>query len=367
MRLIKNIFTFLAISLTFLSCLPARYAWYNFSGITDYKIFPSRSLPANKSPFHFIETDSSIKKEAFKIKSFPLDSLLNNTPTVAFLIIRNDSIMYENYFKNYNKSSIVASFSMAKSYISALVGIAIHEGFITNVNDSITKYIPELSNKKGFNKITIRHLLQMTSGIKSSESYYSPFGLAARMYYGRHLKNIITHLKTDYEPGTKFAYRSMNTQMLGLILERATKKNITQYLNEKIWQPLGMEYDASWSIDKKNNGLEKAFCCINARARDYAKFGRLYLNKGNWNGKQLIPEDWIKESTKIDTEAGSVWYYQYQWWITNKKQQNFAASGLHGQYIYVNPSKRVIIVRLGKETGKNVNWHKELEKIAAGL
>ncbi len=360
--------TSLLLSLLFLcsSCLVGRFAWYNFSNITDYKIFPSRPLPASAVPFRFVEATQTGTEKSKNATLSRLDSTLQNSPTVAFLIIRNDSLLFEKYYRDYEQSSTVASFSMAKSYTSALIGIAISEGHIQSVQDKLIAYIPELATKPGFDKLTIRHLLQMTSGIKSNESYHNPFGAAARIYYGRRLRPYIARLKIDYEPGTRFAYRSINTQLLGLILERATKRNVTDYLNEKLWQPMGAEYEASWSIDKKKNGLEKTFCCINAKARDFAKFGRLYLHKGNWNGMQLIPASWVAESTKIDTTQGSVWYYQYQWWFTNQKQANFVANGLHGQYIYVNPGKNLIMVRLGKQPG-NVNWQRFFEATAAKL
>jgi CubicO group peptidase (beta-lactamase class C family) len=344
-----------------------RFAWYNFSNITDHRIFPSRPLPASPQPFRFTEAASPTPSALKSLNLTRLDSILQATPTVAFLIIRNDSLLFEQYFRKYEASSTVASFSMAKSYTSALIGIAIQEGHIRSVDDKITDYITELADKPGFDKITVRHLLQMTSGIRSNESYYNPFGQAARIYYGRRLRQYLRRLRTDYPPGTRFAYRSINTQLLGLIVERATKRNVTDYLNEKLWQPMGMEYDASWSIDRKKNGLEKTFCCLNAKARDFAKFGRLYLNRGNWNGKQLVPENWVDASTRIDTTAGSAWFYQYQWWITNKQQRNYEANGLHGQYIYVCPSKKLVIVRLGKENGKKMNWERLFESIAARM
>jgi CubicO group peptidase (beta-lactamase class C family) len=238
---------------------------------------------------------------------------------------------------------------MAKSYTSALIGAALSDGFIKSVEEPITNYLIELKGRKGFDKISIRHLLQMTSGIKSSESYYNPLGQAAKLYYGRNLRGYLSRLKIDYAPATKFAYRSVNTQLLGLIVERATKKSVTDYMNEKIWSHLGAEYEASWSIDKKNNGLEKTFCCINAKARDFAKFGRLFLHDGQWNGQQLLSKQWITESTTSTQKEGAVGYYGYQWWIS---QKGFYADGLHGQFIYVNRAKNLIIVRLGKSEGK---------------
>ncbi|WP_264790121.1 serine hydrolase domain-containing protein [Aureispira anguillae] len=284
----------------------------------------------------------------------PFDQFLEQNKTVAFLIIQNDTIQYERYFKNYDKASIVPSFSMAKSITSILIGCAIEDGKIGSVNDPIINYIPELK-KNGFENVTIKHLLQMTAGLKFNEGYTTPFGHAATFYYGLNLRRAIAKLKLKQEPGKSFDYVSGCTQLLGLVLERALeKKSITAYLQEKIWTPLNMEYNASWSLDKKKNGLEKTFCCINARARDFAKIGRLYLHKGNWNGNQIVSETWVNQSTQLDQTEGSAWFYQYQWWLPTKNG-DFMAQGILGQYIYVNPSKNLIIVRLGKAHG-SVNW-----------
>jgi CubicO group peptidase (beta-lactamase class C family) len=171
-------------------------------------------------------------------------------------------------------------------------------------------------------------------------------------------------MKLKHEPGKQFEYISGNTQLLGLVLERALKgTTVTQYLQNKLWTPLGMEFDASWSIDKKKDGLEKTFCCINARARDFAKIGRLYQNKGNWNGKQIVSKSWVEASTKLDTTEGSASYYQYQWWLPNPNV-DFMAEGILGQFVYVNPSKNLIIVRLGKKEGR-INWWGFFTSLAA--
>ncbi len=358
----KTIHSFLFVSLLILpSCLVGRFVLYNFSDITDHKIFPSRPLPKAIEPFRFVETPQT--EMVGKARVHRIDSIAIANNSVAFLIILNDSLLLERYYQGYKESSTVASFSMAKSYTSALIGAALADGYIKSVDEPITNYIPELKNKKGFEAITISHLLQMTSGIKGTESYYNPFGQAAKLYYGRSLRNYLKHLKTDYPPGTRFAYRSVNTQLLGLIVERATNKSVTGYMDEKIWGHLGMEYDASWSIDKKNNGLEKTFCCINAKARDFAKFGRLYLNKGNWNGAQLLPQSWVEASTTATTEAGGAKYYKYQWWLS---KNGFYANGLHGQYIYVHPTKNLIMVRLGRREG-NISWPNVFEQLSEYL
>lgn len=338
------------------SCKVVRFVGYNFADIKDYKKFPARELKAVETPFEFYQAKSAKYPDSLTVgdhrESF--DYFLEDHKTVAFLIIKDDSIQYEKYFDGYDETSIVPSFSMAKSVTSILIGCALDEGLILSVDEPITKYIPELT-KNGFEKVTIKHLLQMTSGLDFSESYFNPFGEAASFYYGRNLKREIRKLKLKREPGDAFEYNSGDTQLLGLVLERSLKgKTVTAYFQEKLWTPLEMEYDGSWSLDKKDEGMEKTFCCINARARDFAKIGRLYLNKGNWNGKQIVSEKWVEESTKVDTVNGSAWYYQHQWWLPSQDGA-FMAEGILGQFVYVDPAKDLIIVRLGKNYG-HVDW-----------
>lgn len=354
--------------LSFGGCKVGRYVWYNFSNITDHKIFPSRPLHGSAQPFKFIDAqnnlavDNNVKIIDHAGVSTDFKTFIEKSPTVAFLIIRNDSLIYEKYQDDYDTSSVVASFSVAKSYVSALIGIAIGEGKIKSEDDPIVNYLPELKDKYNWNNVTIRHVLHMASGVKFSEGYNSPFSGAASFYYGRTLRKSLANLKTEKGPMEEFDYKSVNTEILGLILERATGKSITEYLDEKIWRPLQMEYDASWSIDKKNNGLEKAFCCINARARDFAKFGRLYLNGGNWNGQSIVPNDWVKKSLEPNQEKGAAEYYNRQWWI-GPAQKDFAAIGHLGQYIYVLPLKNLIIVRLGTSRAKE-EWIDVLRQVA---
>jgi CubicO group peptidase (beta-lactamase class C family) len=346
------------ISIALSSCKLGRFVVYNFADIQDYKKFPSRPLESNGTKFKFHTTNIGRYPQSLKLGDRPdrvaFDKVLEDNNTVAFLIIKNDTIQYEKYFKGYNQESIIPSFSMAKSVTSILIGCAIDDGLIRSIEDPITNYIPELK-KNDFDGVTIKHVLQMTSALDFNESYFNPFGEAASFYYGRNLKHQILKLKLKGLPGHKFEYVSGNTQLLGWVLERALKvKTVTQYFQEKLWTPLEMEYDGSWSIDKKNNGIEKTFCCINARARDFAKIGLLYLNNGNWNGKQIVSQKWVEESTKIDTTDGSASEYQYQWWLPSTSG-DFMAEGILGQYIYVNPSKNIVIVRMGQNNGR-VNW-----------
>jgi len=345
-------------------CKISRFIVYNFADITDYKIFPERQLRCGEKKFSFPKAKlPNVLPYTFSSEKYTsFEQCLEKNKTVAFLVIRNDSIQYEHYFRGYDTTSIVASFSMAKSITSILIGCAIDDGFIKSVNEPVTNYIPELK-ENGFEKVTIEHLLQMTSGIDFKESYYNPLGDAATIYYGRDLEGFIKKIKLKRPPGIQFEYTSGSPQILGLVLRNALKgKTITEYLQEKIWSPIGMEYDASWSLDKQKNGLEKTFCCINARARDFAKIGRLYLNNGKWDSIQVVSSEWVERSTTIDTLNGSASYYQYQWWIPSASG-DYMAEGILGQFIYVNPNKNLIIVRLGKKYGK-VNWVSCFRKIA---
>ncbi len=350
------------------SCLVGRFVYYNFADIKDYRIFEKRKLLPASQPFHFIHAQRILKFDSITLnnqKKIPFAQFLEKTNTVAFLIIRKDSIVYENYFSKYNAQSIVPSFSMAKSVTSLLIGCAIKDGFIASVNDAVYKYLPEF-NTLQLKGITIEHLLNMTSGLKFKESYFNPFSDAAKLYYGKDLKKMLKHLKVAYPPGTHFEYQSGATQILGLVLQAALKpKSITEYFQEKIWTPIGAEYDASWSLDQKN-GTEKTFCCINACAYDFAKIGQLMLNKGQWNGKEIVSQQWVNESIRQDIQKVGVDYYHYQWWIspTFKIDGDFYAQGFLGQYIYVNPKKNLVIVRLGKNPGKT-SWIRMFKSIAS--
>jgi CubicO group peptidase (beta-lactamase class C family) len=274
--------------------------------------------------------------------------------------------MYENYFNEYEESSIVNSFSMAKSVLSILVGCAVDEGKIKSINEPVTSYLTNLEDGK-FKNVTIAHLLNMTSGLAFSESYTNPFGDAATFYYGTNLTKAVNKMNVLNAPGTRFKYSSGDSQVLGMVLDAALKDvTISEYLETKIWKPLGMEYEATWSLDRKKNGVEKTFCCLNARARDFAKLGRLYLKKGNWNGTQIVSKEWVENSTKIDSTGGNVGYYQHQWWI-NEKDNSYEAEGILGQHLYVNPEKNVIIVRLGEKVGNTGSWTAVAQGITAKL
>jgi len=354
---------FLPIALLLLiasGCTVGRFVKWNFADRRDYRKFPTRPLPASSEPFQYAVAAKELgpKHATVKGKDVPFDDWLAEHKTIAFLIIRRDTILYERYFKGYDEAHVHPSFSMAKSVVSMLIGTAIADGLIRDVQQPITDFIPELK-ANGFDAVTIEHVLQMTSGIDFKESYVNPFGTVAKFYYGRQLTKYTLDLKLKHTPGTKWEYVSGDTQLLGLLLERALRakgdeRTLTQYLSDRIWTPLGMEHASSWSIDHKGDGIEKAFCCINAPARDFAKLGSLYLKNGQWRGQQLVPQAWVETSTKAVTTNGGASGYRYQWWLPSS-DGDFHAEGILGQFIYVDPARELVIVRLGGAYG-NIGW-----------
>jgi CubicO group peptidase (beta-lactamase class C family) len=251
---------------------------------------------------------------------------------------------------------------MSKSFLSILIGAAIDDGFIASVDQPVIDFVPELADA-GYGRVTIRHLLQMTSGMDYVEVEGRDSCLHNRFYYTTRLEHELLRLGLDKEPGQEFSYKSGENALLGLILSRAiAPQTITAYTQERLWQPLGMEYDGSWNLDSEG-GLEKTWCCLSATARDYAKLGRLMLHNGNWNGEQIFPADWVAQSTQVDTADGSVWNYQYQWWLVTKGGSDFTALGHLGQFVYVNPIKNVIIVRQGTSRG-GLEWDEWKEVLA---
>jgi len=348
------------------SCHVVRYVWWNFADIHDSKKFPS--VPVAKSTkskplFHYLPGVVITLPDAFidKNKHVSFETFLADHKSVAFLVLRNDSLVYEQYFAGFSKESVLPSFSVAKSFVSALVGIAIHEGKIKSVDQPVTDFLPELSDS-GFHMVTLKDLMEMRSGIRFNEGYTNPFGAMGKFYYGLNLKRYTLHLKTQQPPGMQYNYQSANTQLLAMALERATGRKLPEYFAEKIWQPMGTEYDASWSVDSKNHMEAKAFCCLNARAIDFAKFGEVFLHHGILGGDTIIPPAWVKESLQITNDSKDSQGYPYTYHWRTLPGGDFFAKGILGQYIYVCPAKNIVIVRFGKKAG-GVAWGKLFRQI----
>ena len=336
--------------------LTGRY--YLYSGITktylrgktgpsiyDLELFPVNKLQKSSKPYNFIfEKDPSLKLTKSDLEYH------EKMDTKAFLIFQGDTLIYEKYWDEHHDKTVSNSFSAAKSVIGMLVGIAIEEGKINSVDDLAGDYIPEFK-KNGREQITIRHLLTMSAGFDWIESGKNPLSEAAEGYYGTDLYGLVTRLRVIEKPGIKFNYQSGNTQILGFIIEKATGKSINEYAAEKLWIPLGARNDAFWSLDKEG-GDEKAFCCMYATARDYALLGQLILNKGFYNGAQIVPEWYMKKM--LDTpnmstkeKVPNMRYGWHTWIYKNRGNPVYYCRGLMGQYMIAIPHKNRVIVRLG--------------------
>jgi CubicO group peptidase (beta-lactamase class C family) len=341
---------------SFESCHVARYVYWNYADLSDYKKFPADTIRPGEfsTPFYPVSRSVSLfLPEDFRIKddSGNLDRFLEKYKTVAFLILRNDTLITEKYFKGYTRNSVIPSFSIAKSMISAMVGVSLSEGFIRDIHQPVTDYLPELKDP-GFRKVTIEDLLTMRSGIKFNEGYSNPFGEAAKFYYGLNLRRYTLKLKIIHEPGQKYDYQSGNTEILAMVLEKATGRKLADYFDEKIWKPMGAEKLATWSLDSKKHREAKAFCCVNAVAGDFVRFGKLYLDEGESNGRTVVAPSWVNESLTIrnDSRDSQGYPYTYFWRVT--EEGNYFAKGILGQFIYVCPSKKIVIVRMGETAGK---------------
>ena len=360
----------------------AREVGWGDSNVMDYEKFPARPISNSALAFHFEENPSPALFQTIEYQSdgqqkqMDLEDFLQSTHTTSFIVIQDDTILYEGYFNGYDRASIVTSFSVAKSFTSALIGIAIDEGYIGSVDDPMIAYLPELEGK-GFDELTIRHLLTMSSGIQyladdelpdlKEITQFTDDGLT---YSYPDRRSLVLQVRRDGKPlGSEFNYNNYCTILLGMILERTTGRAPSAYLQEKIWEPLGMEYPASWSLEREEGGLELMVSGINARAVDFAKFGRLYLNNGNWDGTQIISTDWVIESTSPDPDDHRTWhsyadweeangYYKYQWWGRSNPDgsYHYTALGKRGQYIFVAPQENLVIVRFGFDEGGVDDW-----------
>lgn len=323
------------------------------------KLFPSKPILASPQPYHFPENLRPVNVSySFLGETREMPELLERIATTGLLIIKNDVIVFEKYFLGNSKTSKSTSWSVAKAFISALVGIAINEGYIDSVNDQITKYVPELG-KSAYNNVPIKHILQMSSGVDFSEDYGDKNAdinvLLEQLFLSfLPIEKLILNFPSQKRSGEVLEYVSINTQILSLLLKKVTGRDIVSYLEDKIWQPMGAEDDAYWLTDLYGN--EITFCGLNATLRDYAKFGLLYLHGGKFNGKQIIPESWVKESIKPDRphlqpgatgEVNWEWGYQYHWWVPVGSRGDYCAGGAWGQYIYIDPEKNLVIVKSG--------------------
>ncbi len=341
--------------------------------IDEYKIFSNREVAAGKEQnWRNSKFYNSKKIAQTTLKEF--DAM----QTVAYVIIKNDSIIHEQYWDGYGEDSYSNSFSMAKTFTSMLIGAAIDEGKIKSVDQPVGDFLPEYNSGENA-KLTIKELLTMSSGINFDENYVSPFAYPAAAYYGPDLKKLTDQYAVKDEPGKVFKYLSGNSVLLGLILEKATGKKISDYASEKLWKPIGAKNKAFWSLDHED-GMEKAYCCFNSNARDFARLGELYLDSGKWNGTQVISTEYVLNSIKcadlVDVEGKKIDQYGYAWWLipnylpakqTGKGHAIFYARGILGQYILCIPDQKMVVVRLGKKREKQKPGEKHPSDVYAYL
>lgn len=326
------------------------------------EIQPTEKISHGAANLQFLKEDNLTLVDGFRFKDgyYPVEKFIEDTKTSALLVIKDDVIKYEKYYLGGDENTLFSSNSMGKSFVSALMGIAVSEGYVESIDDPIGKYIPEFKGTEMEN-IPIKACLQMASGIRFDEDA-DMSGFSMKTLIGIPAMKVISKYGMQEDPYTNRRYLSINTEILGQVIKNATGRGLAEYMEEKLWSKLGADHDAYWTL---SNDTELAMGGLSVSLRDYARFARLYLNDGNWEGEQILTEKWVKDSLDVSAEysrpgANNDPYneigYGYQWWVPEGAQNEFMAIGVYGQWIYVNPSKQVIIVKTSADpnfTSKN--------------
>ena len=323
------------------------------ASIDDYKFFDNVEIEKSSSPFEWPK--HNLYNQIGSSKT--LDSIHKKNETVAFLIIKNDSIIKEDYFLGYDENSMTNSFSMSKSIISFLFLKSIEEGTIPSLNSKLIDYFPAFNESNGSN-VTLSDLSTMSSGLLWKENYKDLMGITAQAYVTKDLKKLMMGSKFSGDSGDKFKYLSGNTQLLAMAIEKANSSTIQELTYKWLWNPMGAKNDALWMIDSEEKNMTKAYCCLSSNAKDFAKVGLVYKNFGKINEQKLIDSSFISISIKPRFNSNPI--YGYGLWVG--KQNNidfFSLRGHQGQYVIVIPKEDVIIVRLGKRKsrGSDLNNH----------
>ena len=321
----------------------------NTAFISDYEYFENREIKNSvPQPWLLHKKYNSVKQ------SENLKKLNEERKTKSFLVIKNDSIVFEKYFDDHKSSSLSNSFSVAKSIVTSMMFKAIMEGKIKRLDQPLSDYFEEY--REGLaSELTVGDLASMSSGMKWAEKYYSVINITSESYFTNDLRSVILGQEIIKKPGQNFRYSSGDTQLLGMVIEKATGTTLTNYLSEEFWKPMGAENSALWQIDSEDSGMEKAYCCIAATARDFARFGKLYINKGKWNDKIILDSSFIELSVNPVFDDSK--YYGYGWWLYNYEGKRvFTMNGHRGQFVISFPDENIIIVRQGDYNNKgNVN------------
>ncbi len=327
----------------------------NFATIYDYRHFENRKVRAQGVAEPLLPGARALtppKPETGK--------LLLDLKTTVLLALQNGQLVYERYFLDGGPDVLSGSFSVAKSIVAILTGIALQEGRIKSLDESLENYLPEWEGREE-GKIRIRDLGNMTSGLNWDESYWNPFSVTAEAYYGTSLLQTALRQRSVFPPGSRFSYQSGSTQLLGMVVSRAVNLPLSEFASRRLWIPIHAEADALWSLDHED-GMEKSYCCFNARARDFARIGELVRQRGSWAGNPVVDPAFVEKMISPhfvpNEQGGPVDYYGFQWWILKTPSGPVPyARGILGQYIVVIPQKGRVLVRLGKATGERTDHH----------
>jgi CubicO group peptidase (beta-lactamase class C family) len=348
----------------------ARAMWWTEADVGDQYRFRARTIRASDEA-SALRIGAEIDPPASERAEGGLEAFLRETGTLAFVIVDDDRLVYERYYGGADRRTRHTSFSVAKSFLSTLVGIAIDEGLIGSVTDPITEYVPELLDRDPrFEAITLKDLLSMSSGLRYEEQELPlPWGDDIDTYYGTDLRTLaLEDTEIVGPPGRVWHYNNYNPLLIGMVLERATGTSVAEYMSTRLWQPLGAEVDATWSLDSEDSGFEKMESGLNAAAVDYARFGQLFLHEGEWSGSRIVSREWVAAATAADASTDPAWHYQYYWWLDTERAERFYALGNFGQYIYVAPDAGAVIVRNGRDWGvDNDEWVSVLRQLADQL
>lgn len=355
------------------------------SQITDYQHFDNAPIARAPVPSALPSAPAALRWPG-GLDDAAQDADHTQRGTVALLVARRGQLVHERYYNGYDASSITTSFSMAKSVVSVLLGIAIDQGRVAGVHEPVTRYLPELLAKDPrFARITLRHLLTMRSGIYFDEGYRSPFTEAAAFYLTPDLKREVARLRIQREPDQAYSYQSGDTQLLAMAVERAVGQPLARYAERVLWQPMGAQHDASWSLDSNAGGVARGFCCLNARAVDYLRFGLMVLGEGQVNGQRIVSAGWLRQSTAAqaglpgDDDAAQrnierpgspqVAFYAWQWrrrplpgLAPPQPGEMVYAHGLFGQVLLIDPATQTVALRLGRDNGGR-HWPAWLDQL----
>lgn len=336
------------------------------------QVIPALDVPAGALVWAFEEAPRALPETyVFEGQTRSVAAFLEDSVTTGLLVVHDGTIVHEQYRLGAAKTSQFTSWSVAKSVISALIGIALEEGHIRSIDEPLTVYVPELE-ASGYDGVTIEDALTMSSGVAFDEDYDNPMSDVNRLFFalaaGQPMVDILASLERERDPGSYNNYISADTIAIGLVLEAATGMPNQEYLATRLWQPMGAENPAFWNMGGTGSALP--FCCLNATLRDYARFGRLFLQGGARDGMQIVPRAWVSASTKPsaprlepgDNPASSWTFgYGYHWWVPEDPRDEFLAIGIWGQYIYVDQARNLIIVKKSADYDFDVRDHETVE------